>query len=194
MKPTCGAKTRSGGPCRHEAGWGTDHPGAGRCKLHGGSTPIKHGIYSRVLRPRHQALLAELSEAPVDDPSDDIRVHQVLVLAALEQWQEQLGLAEVARADVEAALEAHDPDGIGRAIEQQDRAEKLADYLWGRVELALDRQAKLKQKQQDTEASVPLVDLVDYVNRVVAVILPYVQEPDRERLRTAILAVPFSRH
>lgn len=34
----CGAKTRSGGLCRHERGWGTDHPGIGRCKLHGGST------------------------------------------------------------------------------------------------------------------------------------------------------------
>jgi hypothetical protein len=35
---TCGAKTRDGTPCAHPAGWGTDHPGVGRCKLHGGST------------------------------------------------------------------------------------------------------------------------------------------------------------
>jgi hypothetical protein len=34
--PTCGAKTRSGKPCRKPAGHGTDHPGEGRCKLHGG--------------------------------------------------------------------------------------------------------------------------------------------------------------
>lgn len=34
----CGAKTRSG-TCGHEAGWGTDHPGTGQCKKHGGSTP-----------------------------------------------------------------------------------------------------------------------------------------------------------
>jgi hypothetical protein len=26
-------------PCRRPAGWGTPHPGIGRCKLHGGSTP-----------------------------------------------------------------------------------------------------------------------------------------------------------
>ena len=24
---------------QHEAGWGTDHPGIGSCKFHGGSTP-----------------------------------------------------------------------------------------------------------------------------------------------------------
>lgn len=36
----CGAKKRSGsGRCNYAAGWGTNHPGTGRCKLHGGSTP-----------------------------------------------------------------------------------------------------------------------------------------------------------
>lgn len=36
----CGAnKTKGGGTCGHAAGWGTSHPGRGRCKWHGGSTP-----------------------------------------------------------------------------------------------------------------------------------------------------------
>jgi hypothetical protein len=35
----CGAKKRSGGVCMLGAGWGTDHYGHGKCKLHGGSTP-----------------------------------------------------------------------------------------------------------------------------------------------------------
>jgi hypothetical protein len=41
----CGAKTRGGGECRKQAGWGTEHVGAGRCRLHGGNTPdgAKHG-------------------------------------------------------------------------------------------------------------------------------------------------------
>jgi hypothetical protein len=34
----CGAKSRSGGACRRPAGWGTNHVGYGRCKLHGGNT------------------------------------------------------------------------------------------------------------------------------------------------------------
>lgn len=37
--PLCGAKKRKGGRCGMGAGWGTNHPGTGRCKLHGGSTP-----------------------------------------------------------------------------------------------------------------------------------------------------------
>jgi hypothetical protein len=41
----CGAKKRQGeGTCTRPAGWGTDHVGIGRCKLHGGRTPdhMKH--------------------------------------------------------------------------------------------------------------------------------------------------------
>src|SRR4051794_15800762 len=34
----CGARTRGGRNCQHEAGWGTDHPGWGRCKMHGGNS------------------------------------------------------------------------------------------------------------------------------------------------------------
>jgi hypothetical protein len=34
---TCGASNRNGDPCGLPAGWGTDHPGEGRCKHHGGA-------------------------------------------------------------------------------------------------------------------------------------------------------------
>jgi hypothetical protein len=38
-RPLCGARKRSNGEaCRAFAGQGTDHPGTGRCKFHGGST------------------------------------------------------------------------------------------------------------------------------------------------------------
>lgn len=52
--PLCGAKTRAGTPCRRPAGWGTDHVGEGRCKLHGGRSlrgflhpRYKHGRYAQ---------------------------------------------------------------------------------------------------------------------------------------------------
>lgn len=35
----CGAKKRGGGRCNLASGWGTDHPGTGACRLHGGATP-----------------------------------------------------------------------------------------------------------------------------------------------------------
>jgi hypothetical protein len=64
----CGALARSRGPgltCRQVSGYGTDHVGQGRCKFHGGATPITSGRGSRntsryhvVTRPR----IAELIE------------------------------------------------------------------------------------------------------------------------------------
>jgi len=59
MARVCGGKTRSGTPCQQPAGWGTDHPGEGRCKLHGGCTlrgpehpSFKHGEQSKYFDPR----------------------------------------------------------------------------------------------------------------------------------------------
>ena len=57
---TCEAKTKGTGmPCRRPAGWGTDHPGMGRCKLHGGASlrgaanpAFKHGLGCRYLPPK----------------------------------------------------------------------------------------------------------------------------------------------
>lgn len=48
-KTLCGAQNRSGETCRQVAGMGTTHLGAGRCKYHGGATPTKHGVYSRMV-------------------------------------------------------------------------------------------------------------------------------------------------
>lgn len=39
MADRCLARTRRGTPCQKEAGWGTQHVGVGRCKLHGGAEP-----------------------------------------------------------------------------------------------------------------------------------------------------------
>lgn len=35
----CGAKKRTGGLCTLSSGWGTNHPGIGKCKFHGGKAP-----------------------------------------------------------------------------------------------------------------------------------------------------------
>lgn len=57
----CGATTRQGTDCGHRAGWGTDHPGFGRCKLHGGATPTgrKH---AETLRQEYWARLVEMAD------------------------------------------------------------------------------------------------------------------------------------
>jgi len=64
--PKCGAKTRAGGECKHEAGWGTDHPGKGRCRFHGGkilrgtdNPAYRHGLYSEELSDEDAIVFAE---------------------------------------------------------------------------------------------------------------------------------------
>lgn len=70
----CGAKTRASGghPCGLPAGWGTDHPGEGRCKFHGGCSTgpkkantrknaVKHGLYQKYL-PKEVLETIEASE------------------------------------------------------------------------------------------------------------------------------------
>lgn len=81
----CGQPKRQGeGNCTRPAGWGTDHPGVGACKLHGGRT--KSG---RVAAARQRvdmdarALLSRLGEPePLVDP---VRRLQELAGEA-DQW------------------------------------------------------------------------------------------------------------
>jgi hypothetical protein len=60
----CGAKTRRGSACQQVAGARTDHVGQGKCWLHGGATPIKHGRYSTINRPRLRDLIAQHAADP----------------------------------------------------------------------------------------------------------------------------------
>jgi hypothetical protein len=83
---TCDARTRAGGHCRKRAGWGTGHVGEGRCRLHGGATPIKHGRYSTITRPRIRELLDQYE----DDPAPlDLLPEAKLLRALLTDWVER---------------------------------------------------------------------------------------------------------
>lgn len=64
----CGAKRRHGGACTRPSGWGTDHVGAGRCKLHGGATPSGSQAANRAL------LLAEAREWAYDGDVDALEL------------------------------------------------------------------------------------------------------------------------
>lgn len=64
-KPRCGAYSRnSDKPCMKKAGWGTHHPGNGRCKFHGGLTPSGTARYASVVTGK----LAEDLQAMEADP------------------------------------------------------------------------------------------------------------------------------
>ena len=83
--PICGAKKRNGPnkgePCRRPAGWGTNHPGTGRCKLHGGcSTGPPKGSKNHLITGEYEKILYDMltdEEKLVWDNVDLDRVEQL---------------------------------------------------------------------------------------------------------------------
>lgn len=66
----CGSRKRQGdGTCALPAGWGTDHPGTGSCKHHGGST---RNHRKAAVEAQARAELARLDVPPVDDPLSEL--------------------------------------------------------------------------------------------------------------------------
>ena len=115
MTRFCGATTRAGTPCRRPAGWGTDHPGEGRCKLHGGSNPIKHGRYSRIKRAR----IRELIDQYRNDPQPLDLLEEVLILRALLTDYVERTTSRDQELDITAA--AGLVDKVGRMVERIEK-------------------------------------------------------------------------
>ncbi|HDR3524336.1 HGGxSTG domain-containing protein [Bacillus cereus group sp. MYBK12-2] len=111
---TCGAKTRDGKKCKRPAGWGTDHPGSGRCKLHGGASTgpktqagkekvkqnaVKHGAYvERLLNLMEKAVYDDLYEKTIEkhgldrgDPMQMATLHRACItyikLIRVDLWE-----------------------------------------------------------------------------------------------------------
>ncbi|MFF0409070.1 hypothetical protein ACFYUY_01370 [Kitasatospora sp. NPDC004745] len=124
-KPVCGAKTRqetSAESCGLPAGWGTDHAGVGRCKLHGGKTGGQRVKAAHLQAEREvREVLAELDVVPVDDPLTALAQLAGQVVA----WQESIAVI-VNRLGDEVRYE-------GRSGVEQLRAEV------GLYERAMDR-------------------------------------------------------
>jgi P27 family predicted phage terminase small subunit len=65
-----GKKKQSEGTCAQAAGWGTPHPGTGRCKLHGGCAPssVTAGVNAQAAR-----LLYQRDAPPVTNPLEALQ-------------------------------------------------------------------------------------------------------------------------
>ena len=84
----CGAQLKRGkGRCTKAAGWRTDHPGQGRCYLHGGATPIKHGRYSAIKREGLQERIDRFRADP--DPlnlADEVALLRAFLEDFIDRW------------------------------------------------------------------------------------------------------------
>lgn len=76
--------------CRAKAGQGTDHLAQGRCRNHGGATPITHGRYSDVLRGsvgEHLDRLTLETEKEQLDVLPEAQMLRAIVLSVGEKWE-----------------------------------------------------------------------------------------------------------
>lgn len=117
----CGAKKKQPphGPCTKTAGWGTDHPGLGKCKLHGGSggapsgnkNALTHGLYETL----HVSTMSD-EERGLYDSMDAHPRFQAEAGIRLASIREHRILIRISRA--EAAAEEDGFATTGRNVQQ----------------------------------------------------------------------------
>lgn len=148
----CGAKAKqTGQPCRRPAGWGTSHPGTGRCKLHGGcSTGPKdnrgnknartHGVYETIIRDRlteeEQAVFDAISADPKMD--QELKILRFKLLRLLDPVEKEMVIGtelgpEVVTLKVDEVTKAYAIekliDGIRKIVKDTKEALKVEDVV-----------------------------------------------------------------
>lgn len=116
----CGAQTRTGGRCGQAPGWGTDHPGSGRCKLHGGKSPsgvaaqqFRHGRYSLT----HRENMAIKAQQFLNDPAPgDLASELALMRALLQTYLDRFDVSPLKLSDIQSIYAMIDT--IGRMVER----------------------------------------------------------------------------
>ena len=156
----CGAKTRDGGKCQLKAGWGTDHVGKGRCKLHGGASKgpgkgnknaVKHGVYEQVIREHLDEEQRETFDkvSDEDDLRNELKILRFKLLRLLEpqQQQELAKSGKVANLDIDEVTKskaiAKLVDNIRKLVkDMNDLGKSDDDSLQGLVEVLQESRDK----------------------------------------------------
>ena len=147
----CGAKTTSTQghePCRNVKGFRTPHPGESRCWKHGGLTPIKTGIYSKVRGTRLKDLIEKVREKNAD-PLDVVKECLLVTRAMTTGF-------------IEDHSELDDPEAIMQAADLLFRTTRIA----GRV----------NQMEQVNMVHLDVVRLLH--ERMASVVMRVVKDPN----------------
>jgi hypothetical protein len=173
--PKCGAKTRAadGHACTHGVGQRTEHPGEGKCWLHGGKTPrgmksphFKHGRDSRY--PTDWVRL---------DKEQLERVDELAKLPSVDRLDRSIGMQLALQEDAAATGDHRSVGVLGAAIASTERAKiqrEQAERLGG-IRLRLPRmifigiamtEAELEEKQEElTRDELAAIDVPYRVGR-----------------------------
>lgn len=144
----CGAKTRAGGTCSFVAGYRTDHVGEGRCYLHGGATPIKHGRYSSITRESLRQLIEQHETDP--DPLNilpELAASRALFVDFIQRYDEWRDALVAWHATYRLGTRPLDPARIQVLTDVIDRYEALV------AEEEIDADLEILESVRDTIAA-----------------------------------------
>lgn len=161
---TCNATTRAGTPCQQPAGWGTDHAGNGRCKLHGGkslggiaSATYKNGRYTKYLPNR---LIERYKQGVADE--------QLLVLA------DEIALIDSRLADLLSRVDTGESGQLWANLTRAWENFKSATATTDQIKYQLEMDMIIDSAQNDYLAWGEIHSLIDQRRRMV--------ESERKRL------------
>lgn len=154
----CGAKTRSGHPCKNSA------MANGRCRMHGGKATgapkknqnnRKHGIYSKYFTETEKQLINEFDLTKIDD---ELNLCKIRLLRALKLESEQGDELELTSKTVEPPIIGGIPltgddeiDDIVKETYQKRDYAPIIDKLIVRVQSLTALKAQLVSQSIDTE-------------------------------------------
>lgn len=148
----CGAAKRNGTPCTLEAGWGTDHPGEGRCRHHPGepgvvATARKLGM-PEVVTPT-QAITGVLSLAVGNLAYVNAKVLEIDEAELFDSdkyrwvsWQERL-MDRVAKYAATAVNMGVAERQVRLAEQQTKLMQRLLEGVMGELELTPEQRRKV---------------------------------------------------
>jgi len=196
---TCGALSRSTGkPCLNVAGKGTDHFGEGRCRLHGGATPIKNGLYSKVRRTRLGQRMAEIENDP-DLMNLERELAYLKALAehiALNHQKQEAALLAWHRAEspvYQKLIETHDPIEIRdavvelRGIEPQRPREHPDAKIIAQLIATIGR---TQDRIRDAETVCTRRQLAQILDRMAGVVGQFADEDTARKIRDGWMNLP----
>lgn len=160
---------RTDGLCKMAAGQRTDHPGQGRCWLHGGRSPIKSGRYSTIKRDEIRALI----EKHESDP-DPLNIMPELA-AARALFQDFIERYDEWRA---AILDWHSSWGTDSENPKPRQVLDLADAY--RILSEVTKIAERIERIRAVDA-IPRAEFVRLVKEFVRIVETHNGDPDPDR-------------
>lgn len=178
-KIDAGPKWGGEGYCKLPAGSGTDHVGSGRCKLHGGASPIRNGIYSKIEREKLREMVEYFENvANPMELTSEIAAARAFLLKFINDYESV----------VEALLDWHTEWAI---TNQQPEGPPPRLPSQQKIIMLLDTISKIVKRQQDmkSENAVTRSDLYRIMMEMGRVVETHCKLEDWEKVKNDWLAI-----